>query len=59
MRVFAILLSWMRAVLFMSCVSCFFFFLFGGKGGAGLSECGREVGGRVEEGLDDVTDGDI
>ena len=35
-----------------------FSFLLGGDGEADLSECGREVGRRVEEGVAGVADGD-
>ena len=42
-RLSVILLSWMRAVLFMSCVFWPFVFLFGGGRGAGLGEGGRHV----------------
>ena len=39
-------------------VSCLVFFYGGGNGGAGLSECGCEVGRRVEEGGTGVADGE-
>ena len=52
----AILLSWMRAVLFMSCVYLLFYCSFGGGRRACLGECGRDVGRRVDEGSAGVVD---
>ena len=57
-RVFAIFLSCVRAVLFMSCVFWPFVFLFDGDGGADLGERGRDIGRGIAEGGAGVTDGD-
>ena len=57
-RVFASRLSWVRAVLLVSCVLSFFF-PFVVDGGAGLGKGGRDVGCRVVEGGACVADGDV
>ena len=57
-RVLATCLSWVRAVLLVSCVLMIFFFSFVVDGRPGLGEGGRDVGCRVLEGCACVVDGD-
>jgi len=55
-RVLATCLSWVRAILLVSCVlRILFSFLV--DGGAGLGEGGRDVGCRVLEGCTYMADG--
>ena len=57
-RVLATCLSWMRAVLLVSCVLIIVYLPFVVDGGAGLGEGDRDVGCRVLEGCAYVADGD-